>query len=172
MITNNHITKLSQVEGEFLFIIDEDIKPATDAINSSKGAKKRRFNFIVSENSKQWNKVRDLSNNVINYLGSETSTTKGEVVSQLNKVESSMLSLVYIDTNSGNRGKILELIHKKLSKDAIIIIKGVDLLPISHYINEYNLTQPDVIGGYLSLSIKERAFKLGEVATRTKSDIF
>lgn len=172
MITSNHITKLDQVEGEFLFIIDEDIKPATDAINSSKGAKKRRFNFIVSENSKQWNKVRDLSNNVINYLGCEMSTIRGEVISQLNNVDSSKLSLVYIDTSSQNRGEILKQLHKKLQKNAIVIIKGVDLLPISHYINEYNLVQPAVVGQYLSLSNSKRAFTLNAKASRTKSNMF
>ena len=172
MITSNHITKLDQVEGEFLFIIDEDITPVTAAINSSKGARKRRFNFVVSENSKQWNKVRDLSNNVINYLGSDMSITRGEVVSQLNKVDSSKLSLVYIDTNTQNRGKILKQLHKKLSKSAIVIVKGVDLLPISHYINEYNLVQPAIVGQYLSLSNSQRAFTLNAKASRTKSDMF
>lgn len=172
MITSNHITKLDQVEGEFLFIIDEDIKPATDAINSSKGARRRRFNFIVSENSNQWNKVRDLSNNVINYLSSETFITRGEVISQLNNVDSSKLSLVYIDTSSGNRAEILKLLHDKLQENAIIIIKGVDLLPISYYINEYNLVQPAVVGQYLSLSNKRKAFTLNAKASRTKSNMF
>lgn len=172
MITSNHITKLDQVEGEFLFIIDEDIKPANDAVNSSKGARKRRFNFIVSENSKQWNKVRDLSNNVINHLGCEMSTTKGEVISQLNNVDSSKLSLVYVDTDSEKRGEVLNQLHKKLQENAILIVKGVDLLPISHYINEYNLVQPAVVGQYLSLSNSKRAFTLNAKASRTKSNMF
>ena len=79
---------------------------------------------------------------------------------------------MYIDTSSGNRAEILKLLHDKLQENAIIIIKGVDLLPISYYINEYNLVQPAVVGQYLSLSNKRRAFTLNAKASRTKSNMF
>ena len=67
MITTTHISQLNEVEGEFLFIIDSDISPATAALDSSRLAStvKRKFNIIVSNESKQWNKARDLANNVI-----------------------------------------------------------------------------------------------------------
>jgi len=172
MITQTHIQKLEQVEGEFLFIIDKDITPATGAYNSSKGARKRRFNFIVSEDSKQWNKVKDLSNNVINYLENQMFTTRGEVISQLDKVDSSKLSLVYIDTSSQNIGEILNQLHNKLQESAIVVIKGVDLLPISDYINRYNLVQPVIVGSYLSFVNEQRKYILGTKVSRTKSDMF
>jgi len=79
---------------------------------------------------------------------------------------------VYIDTSSQNIGEILNQLHNKLQESAIVVIKVVDLLPISDYINKYNLVQPVIVGSYLSFVNEQRKYILGTKVSRTKSDMF
>ena len=176
MITTTHISQLNEVEGEFLFVIDSDISPATAALDSSRLAStvKRKFNIIVSNESKQWNKARDLANNVINYLQSTSYAVKGNVLNELTNSATLNYSLVYIDLGDNNiLNDVLNIIHKKLSKYAKVIIKSVETTPINDYINNNKLKSPAVLpNGYISYVNDQKAFVLGGKVSKEVSNNF
>ena len=176
MITTTHIQQLEGIEGEFLFIIDSDINPATGAFNSSKEVtnRKRHFKFICSEDSKQWNKVKDLANNVINYLQSTSYTAKGNILNELSDSDTNKYSLVYIDLGTNNIiNDVLKSIHNKLSENAKVIIKSVDTTPIIDYINNNNLKSPSILpNGYISYVKEQKAFVLGGKVSKEVSNNF
>ena len=176
MITRTHIQQLEDIEGDFLFIVDSDIVPADNAFKASLGRTnvKRKFNLICTNESKQWNKLRDLSNNVINYLQGTTKVVKGNIIDEINNLQSDNFSLVYIDLGSQNiLTNVLNIVHNKLSENAKVIIKSVDVTPINDYINNNNLKSPAVLpNGYISYVKEQKAFVLGAKVSKEGSNNF
>lgn len=176
MITTTHIQQIEGIEGEFLFIIDSDINPALDAYKSalSSSTVKRKFNFIATPNSNQWNKIRDLANNVVNYFESESSVRKGAIINELTSASIEKLCLVFIDSGDENSyNDILNKISSKLSNNAKVILKCVDTLPILDYINNNNIIKPTLLSsGYVSFTNKKKALVLGEKVSKEVSNNF
>tara|TARA_R100001509_G_scaffold35362_1_gene18705 strand:- start:40 stop:570 length:531 start_codon:yes stop_codon:yes gene_type:complete len=176
MITQTHIKQLDNIEGEFLFIIDSDITPATGAYHSSVNTTqvRRKYNLICTNESKQWNKVKDLANNVVNYIQCTSYTAKGDILKELKNLDDSKLSLVYIDLGKQKILKeVLDILHNKFSKSAKIIVKSLDSPQLIDYINEYKLNLPAILpNGYISFTNEERAFILGTKVSRSKSNNF
>ena len=173
MITTNHLAQLENIEGDFLFIIDTDLNPATAAFNSAKeiGGQKRIYRIHCTEDSKQWNKVRDLGNNVLNYLGNTSSVVKGGVINELKNLNT-LFALVYVDAVS-NLKEVLDQVHVKLPQGGKVIVKSVDTSLINDYITLNNLKSPTVLqGGYMSYTNKKESFVLNKKVSRTKSNNF
>ena len=173
MITTNHITQLENIEGDFLFIIDTDLNPANDAFTSAKqiGGQKRTYRVHCTEESKQWNKIRDLGNNVVNYLGSASSVVKGDILSELTSLNT-LFALVYVDAVS-NLKEVLDHVHTKLPQGGKVIVKSVDTSLINDYITLNNLKSPTVLqGGFMSYTNKKESFTLNKKVSRTKSNNF
>lgn len=173
MITTNHLAQLENIEGDFLFIIDTDLNPATAAFNSAKeiGGQKRIYRIHCTEDSKQWNKVRDLGNNVLNYLGNTSSVVKGGVINELKNLNT-LFALVYVDAVS-NLKEVLDQVHTKLPQGGKVIVKSVDTSLINDYITLNNLKSPTVLqGGYMSYTNKKESFILNKKVSRTKSNNF
>lgn len=173
MITTNHLAQLENIEGDFLFIIDTDLNPATAAFNSAKeiGGQKRIYRIHCTEDSKQWNKVRDLGNNVLNYLGNTSSVVKGGVINELKNLNT-LFALVYVDAVS-NLKEVLDQVHTKLPQGGKVIVKSVDTSLINDYITLNNLKSPTVLqGGYMSYTNKKESFVLNKKVSRTKSNNF
>lgn len=173
MITTNHLAQLENIEGDFLFIIDTDLNPATAAFNSAKeiGGQKRIYRIHCTEDSKQWNKVRDLGNNVLNYLGNTSSVVKGGVINELKNLNT-LFALVYVDAVS-NLKEVLDQVHVKLPQGGKVIVKSVDTSLINDYITLNNLKSPTVLQGeYMSYTNKKESFVLNKKVSRTKSNNF
>lgn len=173
MITTAHISQLENIEGDFLFIIDKDLNPATAAFNSARqiGGQKRTYRVHCTEESKQWNKIRDLGNNVVNYLGNTSSVVKGDVLNEL-KGLNTLFALVYVDVVT-NLKEVLDHVHTRLPQGGKVIVNSVDTSLINDYITLNNLKSPTVLqGGYMSYTNKKESFILNKKVSRTKSNNF
>ena len=165
MITTNHITQLENIEGDFLFIIDTDLNPATAAFNSVKkaGGQKRIYRIHCTEESNQWNKI--------NYLGSTSSVVKGNILNEVKNMNT-LFALVYVDAVSDLK-EVLKHVHTKLPQGGKVIVKSVDTSLINDYITLNNLKSPSVLkGGYMSYTNKKESFVLNKKVSRTKSNNF
>ena len=148
MITKQLIDSLDHLEGDFLFILEDDLTPAISTYNLmlKQGSKKRNLRFICTESSTLFNNLTDLSNNVKNYLKKDSYIGKGEISYVLDSFNLSNYALVYIDLPMDHAcGPILEHLHSKILTKARIVSNNVGDKTINDYIIKYRLNKPNII---------------------------
>ena len=103
MITKQLIDSLDHLEGDFLFILEDDLTPAISTYNLmlKQGSKKRNLRFICTESSTLFNNLTDLSNNVKNYLKKDSYIGKGEISYVLDSFNLLITSLILLPISLG-----------------------------------------------------------------------
>lgn len=173
MITKQLIDSLDFLDGDFLFILEDDLTSANNTyqLMLKQGSKKRNLRFICTESSRLWNNLTDLSNNVKNYLKKDSYVGKGEVSVVVDSFNLSNYALVYIDLPLDHAcGPILEHLHSRILPKARIVNNNVGDKTINDYIIKYRLNNPNIIDESYSTWLHVFQPKtFNRTATRTRS---
>lgn len=175
MITSAELTQIESVEGEVLFIIDSPADFANALIKEyidNPVYKRRNFNFLVLEDSKQFNKCVDLSNKIKNVLKRPSAFLRSDLESGLDSFLNKDYCLVYVDVDEELTETTLNRIHNRVTYGGKVVCKTVGYQRYLNYLNDNDVTAPSTKHKGLVSWIKRKVNRLNTQVSKEVSNNF
>lgn len=175
MITSAELIQIEPIEGEILFIIDSPADFANALVKEyidNPVYKRRNFNFLVLEDSKQFNKCVDLSNKIKNVLKRPSAFLRSDLMYGLDWFLNKDYCLVYIDVEDELTETILNKIHNRVTYGGKVVCKTVGYQRYLNYLNDNDIIGPSIKHEGLVSWIKRRVNHLNTPVGKEVSNNF